>query len=125
MYFENLVGKNFEKLTVIELAPKTKNRSILWKCICECGNSKIAKNKNLIEGITTDCGCISKQGYKEGQKIARLRREKNYTQEDLAKNGMELVKKMKDTPNECLAKLKELDLNLYNNKIIIYEICRR
>lgn len=73
MYFENLVGKNFGKLTVIELAPKTKNRSILWKCICECGNSKIAKNKNLIEGITTDCGCISKQGYKEGQKIARLK----------------------------------------------------
>lgn len=43
-------------------------------------------------------------------------------QEDLAKKGMELVKKMKDTPNECLAKLKELDLNLYNKKILFDEL---
>ena len=72
MVFENLVGKKFGKLTVIELAPKTKNRSTLWRCICECGNEKIARNKNLIEGITTDCGCVSGKGYKQGQKIARL-----------------------------------------------------
>lgn len=72
MIFENLVGKRFGKLTVVELAPKTKNRSTLWRCICDCGKEKIARNKNLIEGITTDCGCISKQGYKQGQKVARL-----------------------------------------------------
>lgn len=72
MVFESLVGKKFGKLTVIELAPKTKNRSTLWRCICECGNEKIARNKNLIEGITTDCGCVSGKGYKQGQKIARL-----------------------------------------------------
>lgn len=72
MIFENLVGKKFGKLAVIELAPKNKNRSILWRCLCDCGNEKIVRNKNLIEGISTDCGCISKQGYKQGQKIARL-----------------------------------------------------
>ena len=44
----------------------------MWRCICECGNEKIARNKNLIEGITTDCGCVSGKGYKQGQKIARL-----------------------------------------------------
>lgn len=43
-------------------------------------------------------------------------------QEDLAKKGIELVKKMKDTPNECLAKLKELDLNLYNKKILFDDL---
>lgn len=43
-------------------------------------------------------------------------------QEDLAKKGMELIKKMKDTPNECLAKLKEMDLNLYNKKLLFEEL---
>lgn len=43
-------------------------------------------------------------------------------QEDLAKKGIELVKKMKDNPNECLAKLKELDLNLYNKKILFDDL---
>lgn len=72
MIFENLIGKKFGKLTVIEQAPRTKNRSVLWKCLCECGREKIARNKNLIEGITSDCGCISKKGYMQGQKFGRL-----------------------------------------------------
>lgn len=72
MINKSLIGSKFGKLTVVELAPKTKNRSILWRCVCDCGNGKIAKNKNLLEGITYDCGCVSKQGYKEGQKVARL-----------------------------------------------------
>ena len=69
---KNLIGVKFGKLMVIELAPKTKNRSVLWRCICDCGNEKIARNRNLIEGITTDCGCVSEHGYRKGQKIARL-----------------------------------------------------
>lgn len=72
MVFQNLVGRRFGKLIVVELSPKTKNRSTLWKCICDCGNEKIARNKNLLEGITLDCGCMSKQGYNQGQKISRL-----------------------------------------------------
>lgn len=72
MKFENLENKRFGMLTVLELAPKTKNRSTLWLCQCNCGNKTVARNKNLLEGITTDCGCISKKGLKEGQKVARL-----------------------------------------------------
>lgn len=72
MKFENLENKRFGMLTVLELAPKTKNRSTVWLCQCDCGNKTIARNKNLLEGITTDCGCISKNGLKEGRKIARL-----------------------------------------------------
>lgn len=72
MKFENLENKRFGMLTVLELAPKTKNRSTVWLCQCDCGNKTVARNKNLLEGITTDCGCISKNGLKEGQKIARL-----------------------------------------------------
>ena len=54
-----LKNKKFGKLTVVDLAPKTKNRSIRWLCKCDCGNEKIVRQKNLIEGIVTDCGCES------------------------------------------------------------------
>ena len=72
MKFENLENKKFGLLTVLKLAPKTKNRSILWVCQCNCGNKIVARNKNILEGVTTDCGCISKNGLKQGQKVARL-----------------------------------------------------
>ena len=72
MEFQNLVGKRFGKLVVLSLAPKTKNRSTVWLCKCDCGKEKIVRNKNLIEGITTDCGCVSKNNLIENQKIGRL-----------------------------------------------------
>lgn len=72
MNFENLENKRFGMLTVLQLAPKTKNRSTRWLCKCDCGNTKIIRNKNLIEGVSKDCGCISKNNFEINQKIARL-----------------------------------------------------
>lgn len=72
MEFIDLTGKRFGKLVVLSLGKKTKNRSTVWDCQCDCGKKIVARNKNLLEGITTDCGCISKKGYSVNQKIARL-----------------------------------------------------
>lgn len=72
MVFKNLVGERFGKLVVLSLGEKTKNRSTVWLCQCDCGKQISARNKNLLEGITTDCGCISKKGYSVNKKIARL-----------------------------------------------------
>lgn len=72
MEFKDLTGKRFGKLVVLSLAPKTKNRSTVWLCQCDCGKQVVVRNKNLLEGITTDCGCVSKNGYFVNQKIARL-----------------------------------------------------
>ena len=72
MVFKDLVGQRFGKLVVLSLGEKTKNRSTVWRCQCDCGKEIVARNKNLLEGITTDCGCISKKGYSVNQKFARL-----------------------------------------------------
>ena len=72
MEFIDLTGKRFGKLVVLSLGKKTKNRSTVWDCQCDCGKKIVARNKNLLEKITTDCGCISKKGYSVNQKIARL-----------------------------------------------------
>lgn len=67
-----LENKKFGNLTVIKEAQKTKNRSIRWLCKCECGKEKIVKQKNLIEGITTNCGCLEKDLDLTNKKIGRL-----------------------------------------------------
>jgi hypothetical protein len=55
----NLIGKKFGKLTVIENLPSV-NESRMWKCLCECGNSKVTRTKLLINGDTVTCGCGAK-----------------------------------------------------------------
>ena len=57
---ENLVGKKYERLTVIEdLGVFNKNRKVL--CKCECGNKKIVFAQSLKRKNTKSCGCLSKE----------------------------------------------------------------
>lgn len=54
----NLLGQKFGKLTVIEKADN-RNERTCWNCSCECGNTIITTTKNLLDGHTTSCGCLS------------------------------------------------------------------
>lgn len=56
-FFRDLKGQKFGHLTVIEQAGRNKHRSILWRCICDCGNEKIYPSRKLISGRATNCGC--------------------------------------------------------------------
>lgn len=55
---ENLLGKKFNKLTVIEEAGRSKEGTVLWKCLCDCGGFKIARARCIKKGRTTSCGCV-------------------------------------------------------------------
>lgn len=54
----NLINRRFKKLLVIR---PTKNRdssgSIIWECVCDCGNKKLVSSKLLLSEATTSCGC--------------------------------------------------------------------
>jgi hypothetical protein len=64
----NLVGEKFGRLKVLEYAGNNKHRSSLWLCKCDCGNEKIIKGRNLINGDTKSCGCLHKEiNIKNGQ----------------------------------------------------------
>lgn len=55
----NLIGKVFTKLTVLEKVGKDEEkRQALWLCQCECGNTVIVNSSNLIWGNTKSCGCL-------------------------------------------------------------------
>ena len=56
---EDLTGRIFGKLTVLELA-EWKNGTSYWHCRCECGNETIVRYVYLINGHTKSCGCLQR-----------------------------------------------------------------
>jgi len=58
---DSLVGKKFERLTVLSEAPK-KNYTAArqWKCLCACGKEVISETNALRRGATKSCGCWRK-----------------------------------------------------------------
>ncbi len=57
---KNYVGKRFGMLIAIERLPNYEGRKkTYYKCLCDCGNEKIASGSSLVTGTTKTCGCIS------------------------------------------------------------------
>ena len=56
--FEDLTGKRFGRLTVIERTDNKQNR-ITWRCICDCGNEVLVISKSLKNNNTKSCGCLN------------------------------------------------------------------
>ena len=54
---ENLLGKVFGKLKVIERRGITLTRNRLWLCRCECGTEKELPADKLRAGRRGSCGC--------------------------------------------------------------------
>lgn len=56
----NLIGKRFNRLTVIEKTEQRKDGMIVWKCLCDCGNIVYSPTSYLTSGDTGSCGCYWK-----------------------------------------------------------------
>lgn len=66
--FEDITGQRFGKLTVLEKTEKrASNRSIIWKCKCDCGNICEVSRDSLRKG-TKSCGCLQKEKASESGK---------------------------------------------------------
>jgi len=60
----DLVGKKFNRLTVISLSHRKHNNNgsiIYWKCLCDCGKYIITVANSLKNGHTKSCGCLHKE----------------------------------------------------------------
>ena len=49
--------KNGGKLTVIKPVGQDKNKFWIWLCQCDCGKTKEVNSKQLLQHLTTSCGC--------------------------------------------------------------------
>lgn len=56
----DITGMKFGKLTVIEFSSTGGRSGSMWKCACDCGNSKVVRGSTLRTGHTTSCGCNRK-----------------------------------------------------------------
>ena len=57
---KDLTGQKFGKLTVLEITSERRNRQVVWKCQCECGNIVYVVGQALRDLHTTSCGCSRK-----------------------------------------------------------------
>ncbi len=55
----NLTGKVFGYLTVLELTDKKYRKDNVWRCVCKCGNEIEVPATSLMSGNTTSCGCLN------------------------------------------------------------------
>lgn len=67
---ENLIGKKFNKLTVLSFSHRN-NSHTYYTCQCECGNQKAIDIYYVKKGIIKSCGCLQHQSL-VGQKFGRL-----------------------------------------------------
>jgi len=58
--FIDRLGQKFGRLSVVESAGRDRNKKVLWKCLCDCGNTAIIPSGALVTGNTTSCGCAFK-----------------------------------------------------------------
>lgn len=57
--FKDETGNRYGRLTVLELAEKS--RRVIWKCLCDCGKETEVDAGNLRSGSTKSCGCMRKK----------------------------------------------------------------
>lgn len=58
---KDLVGQKFGLLTVTAKTDKRSAGSVVWECICSCGNIAYVRSGNLHSGHTVSCGCHKRE----------------------------------------------------------------
>lgn len=54
----DISGQRFGRLTVSEMTDQRRKSSVMWRCLCDCGNIVIAASGDLRTGHTRSCGCL-------------------------------------------------------------------
>jgi hypothetical protein len=67
----DLTGQRFGRLVALNPTDKRLQRSIVWECACDCGNTAYVSVKNLTQGNTRSCGCLHGEAAKENGEITR------------------------------------------------------
>ena len=57
----DLVGKQFNRLTVLKRVENDKDGHTRWLCKCVCGNEKEVLGKHLTSGKIRSCGCYHRE----------------------------------------------------------------
>lgn len=59
MKLNDLTGRRFTRLLVLDRAENSKSGQPRWKCVCDCGKEKIVLGSCLVKGSTQSCRCLN------------------------------------------------------------------
>lgn len=88
----DITGQRFNRLTVIERAHVDKKGNTYWRCICDCGQEKIARGTHVRGNIAKSCGCHKRERCKElwrkglPVRLANSKRRKEAVAQSVAKS---------------------------------------
>lgn len=54
----DLTGRRFGRLIVLSRAQNDARKRVRWICVCDCGNTKVARALDLVDSKTRSCGCL-------------------------------------------------------------------
>ena len=54
----DIKGSRFNRLLAIEQCGKDKHGILMWKCVCDCGATRIVRGTDLRSGKIQSCGCL-------------------------------------------------------------------
>lgn len=101
---ENLVGKKFGRLLVVEKFGKNKHGETLWKCVCDCGNERIICNGNLKRGNYKSCGCYSKE----------IKTTHGLSKTQIYKVWVDIKRRTNPKNSKCTGNYKKLSIKMCN-----------
>lgn len=59
---KDITNQRFGKLIALQPTEKrSSNNSIIWECICDCGNTHFVATNNLVSGKVSSCGCLQRE----------------------------------------------------------------
>jgi len=62
---KDISGQRFGKLIALSPTKERKNYNVMWECLCDCGNTIVARQGSLKSGGKKSCGCLSKLPFGE------------------------------------------------------------
>lgn len=62
---EDITGRKFAYLTVIESIWREDRKETWWRCRCDCGNEALARVGDLKRGDRISCGCMTRKNVKK------------------------------------------------------------
>lgn len=57
----DLTNRRFGRLIAIQQVENDKHNHQQWKCLCDCGRTKVVLKNSLTSGRTRSCGCLYKE----------------------------------------------------------------
>lgn len=67
-YKKDLSGERFGRLVAQYPTEKRYSGSIVWHCICDCGNEKDVPRSSLVSQGVRSCGCLATERSKKAIK---------------------------------------------------------